>query len=123
MNITKKELKEMAAKSQNRLFIAVVNDLLEIPAADLVAHIKDVLQYGCINGTVSNMIYYSDTLKFYEDYKEEIAHLLSSEGFKPSDLKDFDNEDPFILEKHNKNLLAWFGYEQTLYQLACYFGY
>ena len=123
MNITKKELKEMAAKSQNRLFIAVVNDLLEIPAADLVAHIKDVLQYGCINGTVSNMIYYSDTLKFYEDYKEEIAHLLSSEGFKPSDLKDFDNEDPFILETYNKNLLAWFGYEQTLCQLACYFGY
>lgn len=123
MKITKKELKEMAAKSHNKLFLAVVKDLLEVPAADLVGHIEDVLKYGCVNGTVSNMIYYADTLKFYEDYKKEIAQLLSNEGIKPSDLKDFDNEDPFILETHNQNLLAWFGYEQTLYQLACYFGY
>ncbi len=28
--------------------------------------------------------------------------------------KDFDDEDPLITDTHNQNLLAWFGFEETL---------
>ena len=36
----------------------------------------DVLNYGCQSGIVGELIYYSDTVRFYKQYKEEINGLL-----------------------------------------------
>lgn len=120
--LTKKYLKQLAKESNNKLFIAVVSDLLETPAKDLKGHILDILKYGCISGTVSSMIYHYDTLKFYNKYKEEINNLLINADIRPQDLRDFDLDDPLVFDTHNQNLLAWFGYEETCYQIAEYFG-
>lgn len=79
---------------------------------------EDVLQYGCVSGCVSELIYYSDTLAFYEEYKEEINNLLNNIGLNMSDLNGFDEEDPLCLETNNRNLLAWFGFEETLRMLV-----
>ncbi len=122
MKLTKKNLKKFAEESQSSLIKAVINDLLETPAADLENHLKDILKYGCINGTVSSMIYYADTLKFFEDHKNEIEKLLLENDLQPADLKDFDKEDPFVLETHNQNLMSWYAYEEVTYSVACYFG-
>ena len=121
MKLTKKELKKMAEERQNKLFKAVVDDLLETPAADLENHIKDIIKNGCINGVVSSLIYYHDTLTFYDNYKKEINDLLCIEGLEVKDLQGYYPEDPLCMETTNKNLLAWFGYEETVYQIACWY--
>lgn len=101
--------------------------LKEIVQADLkengVEHMQDVLQYGCQSGMVSELIYYADTLKFFADHKEEINELLKEAvemcGESAADVfgDKFDNEDVLCLEANNQNLLAWFGYEETLRQV------
>ena len=36
----------------------------------------DVLHYGCQAGTVGELIYYTDTVRFYKQYRSEINELL-----------------------------------------------
>lgn len=86
----------------------------------------DVLYHGCQSGVVGFLIYYSDTVKFYEKYKTEIDTLLyelmEETGIhSPSELfgDKWDKEDPLANEDFNKNLLAWFGFEETLRKI-CY---
>ena len=90
--------------------------------------LTDILEYGCESGSCSALIYYSQTLKFYEDYENEINELLSnlldSYGCKsPSKLfgKNWDNTDPLAHSEHNQNLLAWFAFEETMRNVASEF--
>lgn len=81
----------------------------------------DVLNYGCQSGVVGELIYYSDTVRFYKQYRQEINALLyelmNSTGlYSPSELfrDKWDKEDPLAQDDYNQNLLAWFGFEETL---------
>jgi hypothetical protein len=79
---------------------------------------RDLFYGGCAAGTVSELIYYADTLKFYEEHRTEIGKLLGemceSCGLSPAELlRDFDKDDPMATETNNQNLLAWFGFEES----------
>ena len=85
----------------------------------------DVLSYGCQSGMVGFLIWYSDTTAFYKKYIEEINTLLynvqSSTGlYCMKDLfgKKWDEEDPLGNSDFNMNLLAWFGFEETLRKIG-----
>lgn len=89
------------------------------------AVMKDLIQHGCQSGMVSELIYYTDTLAFYKEYREEIDALLyetiDETGFQPNELfaqSGWDPKDPLARETNNINLLAWFGFEETAYQIA-----
>ena len=86
---------------------------------------SDVLEHGCVSGVVGHLIYYADTTKYYKDHKDEINTLLydtlSEYGStNPSDIfgDKWDKEDPLALETQNQNLLAWFGFEETMRKLG-----
>ena len=81
----------------------------------------DVLHNGCCSGVVSELIYYYDTVRFYKQYRQEINEMLynimNETGlYAPSELfgDKWDNEDPLAQDICNQNLLAWFGFEETL---------
>lgn len=123
--MTKKEL--LAIKSEgNKLTKKVVNVILDQgDTEEMESFIKDVLQHGCQSGIVRELIYYKDTTEFYSKYKKEISALLnetlSETGCdSPAELfgNKWDEEDPLAIEDHNKNLLAWFGFEETCRQIA-----
>lgn len=85
----------------------------------------DVLTYGCQSGMVGRLIYYADTTKYYAKHKSEINDLLrealwSCGTNNPKDLfgDKWDEEDPLALDVHNQNLLAWFGFEETMRKIA-----
>jgi len=40
--------------------------------------ITDVATHGCSGGTISDLIYYKDTVKFYNDHEEEIWEELEN---------------------------------------------
>ena len=127
--MTNKEVKEIIRDmKKNRLYKRVINEIVA-DSADysgnnlqerLQARLEDV-GHGLSSGIVSSMIYYSDTLKFFNLYRKEIEELWQESSFetgmKLTDLRDFDESDPFIRDTNNKNLLAWWSYEQIAVML------
>lgn len=88
---------------------------------------KNVLYHGCQSGAVAELIYYSDTLKFYEQYRGEILALLYGYMqeigiYSPAELfKTWDSEDNLAENAHNRSLLAWYGFEETMRNIALRF--
>ena len=86
--------------------------------------IRDLLNNGCVSGMVSHLITWSETAEFYSEHKEEIDKLLYESleitGLSVSELfgNKWDKEDPLANEGNNQNLLAWFGFEETVRSLA-----
>ncbi len=87
---------------------------------DFIEHLCDL---GITGGGVSSMIYYDDTLAFLERHSEEINQLLQ-EGIREfGSLQDmfgdnYDDSDPMNLDTHNRNLFAWYAYEETARRIA-----
>lgn len=87
---------------------------------DFIEHLCDLCITG---GGVSSMIYYDDTLAFLERHSEEINQLLQ-EGIREfGSLNEmfgdnYDDSDPMNLDTHNRNLFAWYAYEETARRIA-----
>ena len=85
----------------------------------------DVMHGGCKSGACRDLIYYGQTKRFYDTFKFEINDLLYKAGC--NDLADlfgseWDIHDPLALDEDNQNLLAWFGFEETITNIALKFG-
>ena len=91
--------------------------------------LTDLMRGGCSSGIVGHLIYYTDTLKFFQTHRREISALLSEiiqdSGMQPAELfpanrnsMGWDILDPLAQENQNRNLLAWFGFEETAQRLA-----
>ena len=127
MKLTLQNVRELKKKSDNPLFKRVCKYVIsEWGNYDDKTNIfKDVLYYGCQSGTVGFLIYYSDTKRFYRQYKTEINRLLYESfgnigSHDPKHLfgDKWDEEDPLAEDCYNQNLLAWFGFEETLRELG-----
>ena len=80
-----------------------------------INYLKDVVNYGCINGVVTNLIYYADTLAFYDAHEEEINNLIDKyrKDIGYSRLEFINSLNGNVEDiKEEKNLLAWFSYEE-----------
>lgn len=85
--------------------------------------INDVMKGGCQSGIIGDLIYYTDTLRFYKRHREDISALVKEMQESTGEsignlLRDFDQDDPLCLDTSNQNLLAWFGFEETARVLA-----
>lgn len=113
--ITKKQLL-LIAKTNDKLLKKVISIIIANgDKGHLLDYIQYVLSSRCISGCISQLYYYSDTVKFYEKYKNEIQDLLNNTYLKPAEIfgDKWDKEDPLCLEANNQTLLAWFGFEET----------
>ena len=123
---TKKALRELKKVNQfnTKLEKRVINDLLNtgLSTEELKDHIKDILQYGCISGTVNDMIYYSDTVKFFNCYRKEILSMLQD----PDKIVNYFDDTYWLDHKRysieEKNHLAWFIYEDITCRIALHFN-
>ena len=122
---TKKALRELKKDKDfnNRVEKRVINDLLNagLSTEELKDHIKDIVQCGCISGIVPSLIYYSDTVRFFNNYRQEILTMLTD----PDKNVYFDDTYWIDHTKYSvpeKNSLTWFAYENTVYRIAEYFN-
>ena len=73
--------------------------------------VEDVLYGGCQAGTVGELIYYTDTVRWFKLYRQEIEsqvkQMQEELGMRVDELNGWDEDDPFAREKYNQNLLAW----------------
>lgn len=132
-----KKFTKQAIKSLNTQAIEVKDGLVESVTAfilnkfdeydDSKKIVLEVLEYGCSSGIVGELCYYSDTTAYYAKNKEEINKLLyeTMDECGIYDLKDlfrhWDEKDPLALDCCNQNILAWFGFEETLRKVASKF--
>lgn len=123
MKLTLTNVKSLKRETDNKLTKHVCNYIIGRwqDYEDKTNIFKDVLYHGCVSGIVGELIYYSDTLKYYNKYRNEINSLLNEimqsmgcYSFKDIFGDSYDSEDPLILDTHNRNLMAWFGFEETL---------
>ena len=78
---------------------------------EILLTVKEIVTYGCVSGTVSALITYSDTAKFFNKHANEIFELV--EDMRQEGIINMNN---FELSKNN---LAWFAFEtiaQEIYQ-------
>ena len=91
----------------------------------LRAKLQDVSNGGQ-NGSIASLTYYHETLAFFKKFKKEIIALVQNtarelgqtSGAFLSDLRGWDNDDPFCKDTTNRQLLAWFAYEEIAYRLS-----
>ena len=86
-------------------------------------NIDEVVQHGCVSGIVSSLIYYSDTVKFYDEHEKEIWELLEdhSEDYGCENVLEFIGgfngaKNVGDLDQF-KNLLTWWAVEETCHHL------
>lgn len=122
---TKKALNELKKDKNfnNRVERKVINDLINtgLTTEELKDHIKDIVQCGCISGIVPSLVYYSDTVRFFNCYRQEILTMLTDPD------KNIYSEYTYLLndKKYSvsqKNDLAWFAYDNTVIRIAFYFN-
>lgn len=110
-------------KGESKLKDYVIDYYKNLDEDSIMTYMEDLQKHGCISGMIPELIYYDDTNEFYDTYKTDINDLLSNltqgTGLSVEELfKDqFDENDPLIIDCFNKNLMAWFGFEETSYQL------
>lgn len=130
MRLTKANVNEIKKETNNKLTKKVCNYIMNkwSDYTDKKGIFTDVLRYGCISGIVGELIYYSDTVAFYNKYKNEINELLAEQMWNfgassPCELfgDKWENEDPLANDTSNQNLLAWFGFEETLRNIGLNF--
>ncbi|MBI1289499.1 MAG: hypothetical protein GC178_18175 [Flavobacteriales bacterium] len=104
------ELKDIMEKQQGTIAAAVAQEAFDYGDGDIIPFFRDLARHGCISGMVSQLIYYVDTQRFFDEHYEEIEDLrfvyLESGG------------EPLRIEGDLKNALAWFGFEQTAERLV-----
>lgn len=88
----------------------------------LVGFMEDLNYGGCASGLIGELVYYKDTVAFYEQYEDEIWELIvdgASDGGQNvaefiaglGGIGNVGGADQF------KNLLSWFAFEETAYLL------
>ena len=90
----------------------LVDELSDIKDDEILSYMRDIIDYGCVSGTVKSLITYKDTEKFFDKYANEIFGLINE---KRDDGWDLNNIE------FNKNNLAWWSFEvmvsEILYDL------
>ena len=68
----------------------VINYLLDNSdnSEDLQTHLEDINNYGCESGQVNHLIYYTDTVAYYEEHENEIMEMLEELGIE--DVESWD---------------------------------
>jgi len=122
--MSKEQAQAIKAAAETKLEKAVAR-IVSKRGEDCLSFINDVMTGGCVCGTVSELIYYCDTLAFYKKYRKDIQKLavdmmedLGEDSLKGIFGEKFDSPDPFCRRNSNQNLLAWYGFEEALRTLA-----
>lgn len=68
----------------------VINYLLENSNnnEDLQTLLNDIVSYGCESGQINHLIYYTDTVRYFEEHENEIMEMLEQLGIE--DVESWD---------------------------------
>lgn len=119
--VTKKQFKFVAETKLEKSVASTIAD----KEGNVEGNVADVLNCGCASGVINSLIYTVDTNKFFLRHQAEINTFLA-ESFKDFGYtsctemfgEKWDLDDPLALDPLNRNLLAWWAFEETTMKLA-----
>ncbi len=106
----KEKLEDIIKNKPMTLEYEVAEEALAYDSDNIENFFQDLLNHGCISGMVGKLIYYKDTYTFYDQHYYEIEDLRHEHEESTGTSLTIDND--------LKNTLAWFGFEQTAYNIA-----
>lgn len=121
-------------KDRSPLYDRVISEIVEDSEnydgetkKDRIAKRLDDVMHGLVTGIVSSMIYYTDTVAFYNEYEDDIYDLveyLVDNGLEPLEmLKQHHEETEIIMQTDSvKNRIAWMAYEEIAYMFGSELG-
>ncbi len=109
-SILREKLEDIIENEPNTIKACVAQEALDYDCEDVETFFSDLLQYGCVSGMISSLIYYVDTHKFFDDHYDEIEELRY-------EFEDMLGE-PVKPNGDLKNWFAWFAFEETARKLA-----
>lgn len=89
----------------------IIVDMLSVDAdnEEVMGTVEDITTYGCVNGVVPALTYYSDTEAFFDRHADEIFELIE------------DMAEEGIIDKKqielSKNNLAWTAFELIAWEI------
>ena len=98
-------LKTMEANTDSELTKEVIGIILDEAGEsdeEIMAYLENVTTYGCVNGTVSSLIYYCDTGAFFDKYADECLEIANNY---------IDMCDGRVTFELTRNNLAWIAFE------------
>ena len=103
------KLSEIIEKAHASISACVADEALQYDE-DPTLLFRDLMCSGCAGGTVSSLISYHDTHRFFDTYYDEIETLRE-------DCED-NQGAPLRIEGDLRNWLAWFAFEETALRIA-----
>ena len=117
-------------KNKNKLYERVIDEILE-DSKDYEGTIKEriikrcneIVEHGCVSGTVSSLIYYTDTISFYNNYYEEITEIVEELEESGMDIlecclkNNLTTTQIIMNDEQAKNQISWLVYEEIAYEL------
>ena len=88
---------------------AVVQEALWATDVSVVEWFRGLIEHGCVSGWDGSLIYYADTHDFFDKHYDEIEALRE-------EWVDQTGND-LQISGDLKNYLAWFGFEQTAWNI------
>jgi len=88
----------------------------------MAGFMRDLHYGGCQSGLVGALVYYSDTVKFHDEFEDDIWNLLY-ESAQDSGVNiltyvgSMNGAENVGTADQFKNLLAWFAFEETAFRL------
>lgn len=98
-------LKTMEANTSSELTKEVISIILDEAGEsdkEIIAYLDNVATYGCATGTVSSLIYCSDTEAFFDRHVDECLEIANNY------IDMYDGRVTFELTRNN---LAWIAFE------------
>lgn len=118
------KLNDMA--SSNSMYKWVIDDVMDSDISGyngdtfdekLKARLNEITEHGCQSGTVGSLIYYTDTVKFFDNFNDEIYDMIE-DYYGAESVLDMLKQHCELIDivmgaDTVKNYLAWMAYEVT----------
>lgn len=116
-------------KGINEMYAWVIEDIIsdsdeydgDTLKEKIQSRCQEILEHGCANGTVGSMVYYSDTVAFFDKYADDIYDLIDNYGpdeFLQLVLSSVNTTEVILNCDTAKNKIAWLAYEEIAYELS-----
>ena len=84
--------------------------------------IKDIAEHGCASGCAIGLIYYYETVKFHDEFEQQIWDMLYEDAQDQCIttielIAQFNGQNNVCSMDSFKNLLAWYAVERVCHEI------
>lgn len=83
-----------------------------------IDELRDISEHGCVSGCATGLIYYSDTVDFYNRYSEELHEVISDDYDNFGELPKYITDALTQGATQFKNAVVWYVAESYAFELV-----